>query len=306
MPPYTPDFQRNVILFAGLLVGGLVYAPSGDALKPPARYDQMATQRRMKTLKAAHDRSSDFAERLEQSTQYFLQTPYVLSPLGEAKGQDPDPRFRIDAFDCTTFVETAIAISYSFDWSKAADILDRIRYDNEKRRFQDRRHFITAAWLPTLQQEHYLEDITNEIGKSHVEDLVLHLTKKRWKRRRIAKDLILPPHKIPYGQHSLAIIPLHSFAKETFTIPSGTLINVVRIPVSSAPIIVTHQGLYFVDGKGRAWVRHASPVAKRVIDEPFSNMLRRYNKPRKWPMAGFNFQKIHPPEHQDTARNHHK
>ena len=35
---------------------------------------------------------------------------YLLSALGEGTGPDPDPRFRLDAFDCVTFVETAIAL----------------------------------------------------------------------------------------------------------------------------------------------------------------------------------------------------
>ena len=247
-------------------------------------------------LKFAHSEDFSFTHRLDQATQPFLGTPYQLSPLGEARGEDPDPRFRIDAFDCTTFVETAIAISHSADWSKAADILDQIRYDDGKKHFEDRRHFITANWLPSLQEENFLTDITSEIGGPKTKNIRFKVTKKKWKYRRIAKNLVLPKRKRPLGTHQLPIIPISAFKKKGPQIPSGSLVNIVRVPVNSAPLVVTHQGLYFLDKDGVAWIRHASPVAKRVIDEPFNNMLRRYRKPRKWPIAGFNFQRIIEPK----------
>ena len=34
--------------------------------------------------------------------------PYLASPLGEGAGRDPDPRFRLDAFDCCPTIRLAI------------------------------------------------------------------------------------------------------------------------------------------------------------------------------------------------------
>ena len=44
-------------------------------------------------------------ERMQAVSQPFLGLPYVLDPMGESVGVDPDPLIRYDAFDCLTFVE---------------------------------------------------------------------------------------------------------------------------------------------------------------------------------------------------------
>ena len=52
-------------------------------------------------------------ERVVGVSARFLGVPYVVSPLGEGHGQDPDPLFRADAVDCLTFVEQSLALAYS-------------------------------------------------------------------------------------------------------------------------------------------------------------------------------------------------
>jgi hypothetical protein len=291
----SPIFLSTIAFFLVCL------SEAATATRPSRHYAHMSVERRMFLLRQAHNPNFPLSVRLNKATWGVLGAPYLVSPLGEARGIDPDPRFRLDAFDCTTFVETAIALCQSPDWSVAADVLDKLRYRGEKRTFNERRHFIAASWLAGLQKDGYLKDITTSIGGPATKTITLKLNSRRWKKRRIARDLKLPPDKIPFGTHQLEVIPIEAFKKNSFNIPSGTLINVVRNPVAWAPIIVTHQGLYFVDKNGGAWVRHASPVAKRVIDEPFTNMLRRYRKPRKWPMAGFNFQAIQVPKTRQAS-----
>ena len=274
-----------------LLAEGLVSAAHSEA-KRPTRFDDMEFAQRKAVLEQTHREESLLPNRLLKLSRAFLNTPYVLSPLGEAKGVDPDPRFRIDAFDCTTFVETAMVLAYRNDWSKAADLLDRLRYNHNKIDFNHRRHLITADWIPKLQKEGVLSDITAQIAGNSARNIKLNLSKNRWRKRRIARSLNVPEQQIPFGSYSLPIIPLQALGKKAKQIPSGTLVNVVRLPSRYSPVIVTHQGLFFRDEKGRQFIRHASPVAKRVIDEPLSNMIRRYRKPRKWGVAGINIQAI--------------
>ena len=85
------------------------------------------------------------ADRLELATRPFVGAPYVLSPLGEGDlgGTDPDPRLRFDAFDCTTFVETALR---TWGLDNAARLPERIL----KLR-QDISHFI----LPERRDRSY-------------------------------------------------------------------------------------------------------------------------------------------------------
>ena len=273
------------------MTSGLVIESKSEA-KKPLRFDQMGFARRKAVLEKAHRDEEKISRRLQLLSLPFLNTPYVLSPLGEARGIDPDPRFRIDAFDCTTFVETVMVLAYRKDWSEAADLLDHLRYNHDHIDFDHRRHLITADWLPKLQAEGLLSDITEKIAGKHTQKITLILSKERWRKRRIAKALNLREEDIPFGRYSLPIVPIAKLRKKAKHIPSGTLINVVRVSSRYSPVIVTHQGLFFRDNQGREFIRHASPVAKRVIDEPLSNMIRRYQKPRKWRVAGINFQSV--------------
>ena len=70
----------------------------------------------------------------------YLGEKYVLDPLGEEKAPDTDPLIRFDAFDCLTFVETALA---NGDVNK----LNKIRYKNGDVNFLSRNHFASIDWL---------------------------------------------------------------------------------------------------------------------------------------------------------------
>ena len=67
-----------------------------------------SVQARMATAKA----DSTLLDRLIYLSDPFVGAPYVVSPLGEGAGEDTDPRIRFDAFDCTTFVETTMALLF--------------------------------------------------------------------------------------------------------------------------------------------------------------------------------------------------
>src|SRR5512147_642920 len=72
--------------------------------------------------------------------------PYRVSPLGEGSGIDRDPRFRLDAFDCQTLVETAIALGNARSVAEARVLLDDLRYEGPPD-FQHRNHYVEAQWL---------------------------------------------------------------------------------------------------------------------------------------------------------------
>ena len=54
-------------------------------------------------------------ERILKSTTNFINTPTGLDPLGEGQGLDPKPLFSFRKFDCTTYVETNLAIAFSWN-----------------------------------------------------------------------------------------------------------------------------------------------------------------------------------------------
>ncbi len=204
---------------------------------------------------------------------------------------DPDPRFRLDAFDCTTFVETALALATSPEPNEVRNALDRIRYQNKPYQFRNRRHLATSQWVPGLANAGLVEDVTESLAGSGTKWIALELDQKRWRRRRVAKTLKLDANEVPNGLFRLPYLPLRVAKRMIRKIPAGLVLNVVRADVPSAPDVITHQGLIVVRGKKR-YVRHASTYAKKVIDEPLTRMLRRYAKPKKWPIVGINLLRI--------------
>lgn len=234
--------------------------------------------------------------RLSAATEPLLGARYVLSPLGEGEGIDPDPRFRLDAFDCTTFVETALALASSSSLDTARARLDQIRYADGEALFEKRRHLVTSQWVPGIVKLGLLEDVTTTVAKERTEKIALVLTPKRWKKRWVARTLALDERSLTFGEFEIPILPLEAARDVTIEarIPTGTVVNVVRAPYGSAPDFVTHQGIVLVDPKNasRRIVRHASPVRGRVVDEPFEKLVRRYARPRKWAVVGLQFLEV--------------
>ena len=82
------------------------------------------------------------------ATAPLLGVRYLLSPLGEGAGLDPDPRFRLDAFDCVTFVETALALGSAGSLEEARRALDDVRY-RSRVDVADRLHEVLSQWIPS-------------------------------------------------------------------------------------------------------------------------------------------------------------
>lgn len=230
--------------------------------------------------------------RLERLTRGLVGVSYVISPLGEGEGIDPDPRFRLDAFDCTTFVETALALLRARRLADVEKELDEIRYESGAPSFEARRHLMTSQWIPGLVAAGYVEDVTRAIAGPRTRAIELRLDARRWAGRRIARALPLPDSRVPVGVFVLPFVPLEDIpALKTRLLP-GTIMNLVRVDWARSPEVVTHQALLLRPSGRGLTVRHASPVAKRVVDEPLERVLRRYAKPRKWPIAGLNFLRV--------------
>ncbi len=260
---------------------------------PTARYAMLDPAGRSAELQRRQAAGGPLPVRLERVTRGLVGAPYLLSALGEAGGVDPDPRLRVDAFDCTTFVETALALSRADDWADAAELLDAVRYAGGEVHFEARRHLIAAQWLPGLAAAGWLEDVTRTVGGAATATVSLELDAERWARRRVARGLDLPATRLPFGTHVVPILPVAWVLDHLDRIPPGTVLSVVRAEVAGAPVVVTHQGLVVTaPGRDTRLVRHASPVSKRVIDEPLGHMMRRYTKPRKWPILGINLQRV--------------
>lgn len=234
------------------------------------------------------DPDESVAVRMERRTRPLLGQSYLRSPLGEGEGEGPDPdaRFRLDAFDCTTFVETALALSRCGEDPET--LMDAIRYVDHTVAFDHRRHLVTTQWVPGLVADGWVRDVSQTLFPESVKRTVFWLSPERWDARVIARDLELPRSALPFGRHEVAYVPLEVLQEPQARarIPAGAILNVVRVDWPKAPDLVTHQVLV-VHKRGALWVRHASPHRKRVLDEPLADFVAAVaRRPYKWPVAG--------------------
>lgn len=237
----------------------------------------------------------DLAARLAYVSEPFVGAPYRLSPLGEGDGAspDPDPRIRFDAFDCTTFVETTIALALADDLDGARRLLDVIRYKDGRVDYLARRHFPESEWIPDLVRMGVLVEATREIGGADVIVASKKLDRKLWARSKKHKGAPpLPDERIPEGVFAVDVWPLEAALKDPQRIPPGTLVDVVRADYASAPVRVSHQGIV-VEKNGKRYLRHAADrMHHSVVDEPLDAFFARMAKYKKWPVAGFHLARI--------------
>ena len=238
---------------------------------------------------------TDGLARLMKISRMFLQVPYADSPLGEGEGNPPDedPLIRFDAADCTTFLETSMAMARSSSMKEALEVLARIRYTGGQVDFRRRKHFMMAQWIPQNQKAGFIRDITGQVGGDSVSIAKKRLNAEVWKRRRKKNTWPeLDPADVPDGVFKLPIIPINRARELIDKIPAGTIVNVVRVDYRSMPVRVTHQGLVVVR-RGKRYLRHAGRAGyQRVVDELLDTFLRRNSAYKKWPVAGINLQKI--------------
>src|SRR4051794_15807463 len=115
--------RRMSLTLAAVCLAGCASAPRGPFRAPSS--DEVRTE-----LRRLHKGAAPLAARIEAVSERFLGTPYKLGPLGEGPdGEfDRDPLARYDQFDCTTLVETTLALALESDLTAAERTLQKIRY----------------------------------------------------------------------------------------------------------------------------------------------------------------------------------
>lgn len=255
----------------GVLLLALCATPwssMGDA----QRADAMAQLQTLPTLR----------ERLLQATEGFVGTPYVLSPLGEGAGRDPDPLVRFDAVDCVTMIEESIALSTAAP-TALVTALNSLRYDGAPS-WENRLHIMESQWLPENVKRGWLVDVTRQYGGEQTRRVTKVLDATVWKQKSGA-GLALPEEKQTRGTWALDIIPSAVAAAKLAHAPAGLLVVVVRADRPSLVTRVSHVGVLVQTPKG-PMLRHASRSFKKVVDEPLSRYLGRNLDFGAWTIEG--------------------
>jgi hypothetical protein len=250
--------------------------------------------------------------RLESVSRFFVGRPYLGDPLGEgAVGRyDQDPLYRFDGFDCTTFVETMMALAGAHSVSQFEDRQNRIRYTNGVVGFTTRNHFPSLDWIPSVTRSGFAVEVVREVAASdssvRVEIARAVIDKPNWYRFKKesnlqVKESLTPAERVQRVREwqsegsafrpeeaSLEYIPFMAFFRDgkpdqerAALIPNGSIVNIVRPNWDLTQIIgtqmnVSHQMLFFRDAEGKPYLRHASTTQKRVIDQDFFESMRSY------------------------------
>ena len=268
-------------------------------------------------------KSTDVTTRVAIDSKFFLGKNYLQGALGEGPNAefDQSPLYRTDAFDCTTYVSTVLALVEGKNLQQFKNNIKKINYHDKKISYLTRNHFIEVDWNTKNQKNGYLIDITDSIGNHVAQIATAVIDKPAWYRMKNA-DSIKYLNLISSDQTQSLLEKLHHFSfamkNQTATIsylplqklfnadgtsneklfnqiPSGSVIEMIGPNWSLQPLIgtdllVIHMGIVIRDSRGLMF-REASSEKGKVIELPLVDYLRSYlNKPFR--VKGMNIQKI--------------
>lgn len=238
----------------------------------------------------AYRSATTYGRRIAAVSRLFLDRPYIRDPLGEGpEGRiDKDPRLRLDAFDCLTYVEQMMALAHEPQLDKVTGYLDRIRYHKGRVGYRTRNHFQAYHWIRSNIKAGFVRDITRKIGGPHTRWTVKHYHRGMWRGRYWRWPGRLKA-RTPRGKVRLPYLPVRAAMKLADRVPEGTIIGEVRKARASHPLVITHVGLVVVR-KGKRVFRHATSVTASKVTE--QNLRRYLSRLRylyvKWPVVGIN------------------
>ncbi|MBO7509502.1 MAG: DUF1460 domain-containing protein [Alphaproteobacteria bacterium] len=186
----------------------------------------------------------------------YLGAPYVNNPLGEESNPDADPLYRTDAFDCTTFVETALA---GGDVKK----LNQIRYCDGNIDFINRNHFIETDWI--VNNSGLVANVSSKYAPVAIRNVTID--KRRWFKKVYGIDTQFAKQSV-----ALEYIP-YKYAKN-ISVPEPKVVLFIEMPGQmpqkiGTDLAVRHMGFLLPDGR----LRHASSTRQCVVDADFRKYI---------------------------------
>lgn len=270
---------------------------------------------------------SDLSVRMAIISEYFIGTKYLLGALGEGMAGhfDQAPKYRVDAFDCETYVTTVLALALANNSEQFKTCLNKIRYAQGKVTYLTRNHFTSVDWNTYNQQQGFLKDITPALtdAKHHTVARFTNtiINKANWYQHLTLQNIRLYNatqqtqfirltelkklgSKLGETNSQIPYIPLdvlfdsHKIPnKYLFSqIPNAAIIEIVRPnwPLKNSigtNLDISHIGLTFWKNN-ILFFREASSIYGQVIDVPLIDYLKQaLNSPT---IKGINIQVILP------------
>lgn len=211
--------------------------------------------------------------RVEAIARQFISTPYVASTLESADGGEI-LTVNLDEMDCTTFVETVIALAISageqrLSWRDFLYNLQRVRYrSGTVDGYVSRLHYVSDWIVDNVHRGNFAE-VTNLSDLSTYEVKTIDfMTQNRDLYPALADSLSyarMRDVETGYRSHRFPIIKSSRVAKaaKTFLKPG----DIVALTTSKRGLDVSHLGIVvFVDQQPH--LLHASSSKKQILIDP--------------------------------------
>ena len=252
---------------------------------------------------------SDLTTRIDIISAQFLDQPYLLGALGEGtEGHyDNTPLYRVDAFDCETYVDTVLALAFAEDAAMFKQCIRKIRYKEGDVSFINRNHFTCLDWNKNNQKQGFLKDITTSFrakdGRIYSKTAYALIDKPSWyqhftaaiirindstpdeQTKRLAalkqkgQKLSRTLSKTPYIPLNVLFDKAGQPNMHLFNqIPNGAIIEIVRPNWDLQQQIGTHLNVshlgFAIRKNGILMFRAATSSNHRIMDCPLIDYLR--------------------------------
>ena len=274
-------FNMANLLGAGAVALSCAFSFKAEAVMPAeVRFHNEAvdTTKITNTLIELDSRQLDSPEALVAAAgECFLGTPYVAGTL---EGNPEQLTVNTEELDCTTFVETALALALTVEnhrtsWRDYINTLEQLRYRNGRvNGYPSRLHYI-SDWIVDNTHRGNLIEVTERIGRADSKIKTLdYMSSHRDAYPALADSANYAGVKnveIGYRSHK------YPYIKST-NIGSAQLKDgdVVALTTNAQGLDVTHLGIIKLVN-GVPHLMHASSKQKKVIidDLPLADYLRR-------------------------------
>lgn len=261
--------------------------------------------------------SKPFSERVHFWSYALQQNPALLKDFAQgAPSADTIPVIS-DRFDCTTYVETVFALARSSSPDQIGNEISQLRYQpggENSRDFASRNHFMETQWVPFNIQRGIFKDYTKSFTdglKIKTASVRKTINQRKWFSQILASNQKKSGRAIAsddsgFGlgiEQNFAALPEHIPAQfkdgigatvsyvavERFgpnrvkLLPDGSVLNFVRSPKDTQPVVITHQGIVLQTPNG-TMLRHAS-AKDGIKEEPLLEYLQAQSK-KRWPLLG--------------------
>ncbi len=211
-------------------------------------------------------------ERIMFIAKQFIGTPYVAHTL---ESQPETLTINMSQLDCTTFVETVMALAYTVgegrqSWRDFAYNLERIRYrDGKINGYASRLHYISDWILNNAHRGNFYE-ATNRIPNSDYQIKTIDFMSTHRKSYTALSDTTeyerIKNTEIGYHSHRFPYIKKSKLNKKSTkdALKDG---DIIALTCNTKGLDVSHLGI-IIKINGIPHLLHASSKAQKVIEDP--------------------------------------